>query len=375
MSGQSEKKKGIIMSKLNIAFTGNVFPFGEGFAYGGERILYYLIRELSKLGHNIYLFSREGTNVPSKYIKDYVPIGELQNDVDLHYEAVVEYVNRTKTEFDIYMCNYFGDGWNPDVIDNFNYVELVWCVWCHIRWNMNKLPFNTITYSRVLQQDFARLGLPTSMIHYGIPKEDYVPCYEPDDYAVWIGKIEGGKAPHLAIETAKKAGMKIVIMGPPYNSGCFWEKVYPYIDNKDVFWVRGVDDAMKQKIMSMAKVFISSNDNTWKEHFGIVNAESLAMGTPVLAFNKRNQDCAVVVDQIVKDMKTGFILNYMDSNNVDEITSDGANMLKNLKYIDRRDCRKEFEERFTSELMAKRYDWFFDKVKEGERFNTVEVPF
>jgi len=361
---------------MKLCFTGNQFPFGEGMAYGGERILYYLIKELSKLGHDIYLFSREGTTVPKKYIKDYIPIGEIQNDRDVHYEAVSKYVEENKIDFDVYMCNYFGDGWNPDILEKFRgYTELTWCVWCHMVWQMKQVSYNTVSYSKVLQQDFQRVGCPTTMIHYGIPTELYEPCYDPDDYAVWIGKIEGGKAPHLAIEVAKAAGLKIVIIGPPYNTGCFWNKVCPYIDNETVFWVRGADDAMKQKIMSRAKVFISSNDNTWKEHFGIVNAESLAMGTPVLAFNRILQDCAVVVDKIVKHGETGYILDYQDSNDPEPIIEQGKELLKKIDQIDRKRCREDFENRFSADLMGRRWEWFLGKVAEGRKMQSVEVPF
>jgi len=216
------------------------------------------------------------------------------------------------------------------------------------------------------------MGMPTSMIYYGLPKELYQFSPDHDDYAVWIGKIEDGKAPKLAIELAKAAGLKIVIMGPPYNTNCFWNQVEPYIDNENVFWVRGVDDVMKQEIMSRAKVFISSNGNTWKEHFGIVNAESLAMGTPIIAFNRINQDCAIKVDQIIEDGKHGFFLDYHDSNDVDEIIEKGVPLLKRIDEINRQDCRDQFEDRFTVEIMADRYSRFYEKIKDGSRFESVE---
>ncbi len=360
---------------MKICFTGNVFPFGEGFAYGGERILYYLIQELSKLGHEIYLFSREGTNVPARYLADYIPVGPLEADRDVHYEAVCDYVDKTGTEFDIYQCNYFGDGWDKEIIDMYPYVELTWCIWAHIPWQLKQKAFNTISYSKVMQDDFKGRGIDTFKIPYGIPKDlyDFEPTH--DDYAVWIGKIENGKAPDLAIKLAKAAGMKIVILAPPYNTGCFWEKVYPYIDNKSVFWFRGVDDAQKRKIMSRAKVFISSNGNVWKEHFGIVNIESLAMGVPILGFSRINQECAIKVDEIIHDGKEGFLLEYFDSEDVEEIIEKGLPRLKRIGEISRQQCRNHFEKRFTSELMAKRYDWLYQNVAKGIKYESGQTPF
>jgi len=358
---------------MKIILTGNSFPFGKGHAYGGERILGYLTQELIKLGHEVYLFAREGTDVPAA--TDYVPVGALTNERDTHYEAVKEYIARTALSPDIYFCGYFGEGWDPEVMERFPYVELVWNVWCHSWWQLKKKPFNVVTYSQVLQNDFVDQNIETTMIHYGLPKNLYQFQPDKEDYACWIGKLEGGKAPHLGIELARAAGIKLVIMGPPYNTGTFWNEVAPHIDNKNIFWVRGVDDAMKYEIMSKAKCLIYSNDNTWKEHFGIVLAESLAMGTPVVGMNRINQDCSIVVDKIIEHGKHGFILNYYDSNNLSEILSVGVPLINRIHEIDPIDCREQFEKRFTADLMARRYEWLFERVAAGERFGTVEVPF
>jgi len=359
---------------MRIAFTGNMFPFGEGIAYGGERILYYLIQELSKLGHEIYLFTKEGCNIPDGIVKDYIPVGKLEDGNDIHFNTVSAYAKKHGFEFDIYQCNYFGESWTESTQERWPYVELTWNRWCHAAWQLKKYPFNVISYSKVLQQDFKQVGIDTIMIHYGIPKDLYQFQPEHDNYAVWIGKIEAGKAPSLAIKLAKAAGLKIVIMGPPYSTTCFYNEVAPYIDNEHVFWVRGVDDQQKQKIMSRAKVFISSNANIWREHFGIVNAESLAMGVPIIAFNRINQDCAIKTDGIIEDGKQGFFLNYKDSNNVDEILEKGVPLLNKIHEIDRQECRHQFERHFTSELMAQRYNWLYNQVTQGKRFATVEIP-
>ena len=360
---------------MKIVFTGNVFPFGEGFAYGGERILQYLIQDLSMLGHDIYLFAREGTQINSKYVKDYIPVGALQNDVDVHFEAVKTYMENHNIDFDIYQCNYFGDGWNPEILDLFNYVELVWNVWCHMGHQLKQKPFNTVSYSKVLQNDFRAIGMDTTMIHYGIPEDLYKFQPDKENYACWIGKVEGGKYPKAAAEIAKAAGLKLVIMGPPYNTGCFFDQVAPYIDNQNVFWVRGVDDKMKYEIMSKAKCFLYTNDNSWKEHFGIVIAEALAMGTPVIACNRVNQDCSVVVDKLITDGENGFVLNYKDSKDLDFMVTKGVELISKLGQIDVKNCRESFEKRFTSKLMARRYEYMYQKINDGSRFNELTIPF
>lgn len=362
---------------MNIALTGNVFPFGEGHAYGGERILGYLTEELIKLGHKVWLFAREGT-VPPKGVEDFMPVGPLQDNIDVHYEAVLDYsIKKGISCWDIYQCNYFGNGYNTNI--HFfarSVVELTWCVWCHCSpfFGSNKAK-NIISYSRRMQEDFTAREVPTTMIHYGIPRNLYK--FEPDseDYVVWIGKIEGGKYPKAAIELAKAAGLKIVVIGPPYNTGCFWSQVAPYIDNETVFWMRGASDQQKQKLMSKAKAFISSNDNSWREHFGIVNIEALAMGVPIIAFNRKGADCAIKTDALIKEGEQGFFLDYEDSNDLGFIIDKGRELLGQIHHIDRRKCRERFEDMWTSELMARRYEWFYEYVLNFGPVDTVEIPF
>lgn len=358
---------------MKVAMTGNVFPFGEGVAYGGERILYYLTAELTKLGHEVHVFAREGCQLPDGVCASYTPVGPMVDGMDVHFDAV----RSSGIDFDIYQCNYFGNGFVKDVWErDWGYCELTWCMWCHAGFQFPEVsPFNVIAYSKNLQNDFTRVGRSTTMIHYGIPKDLYQFESEHDGYAVWIGKIEGGKAPELAIKIALAAGLKMVIMAPPYNTGCFWEQVAPYIDNQKVFWVRGVDDQQKQKIMSKAKVFIMSNDDTWREHFGIVNAEALAMGVPIIGFTRLGHPSSISVEPIIEDRKQGFFLEYYTSRNEEEIIEEGVELCSKIHQIDRMECRLRFESRFTSEVMAKRYDWLYSQIKGNNRQPTWEVPF
>lgn len=362
---------------MKIAMTSNTFPYGKGIAYGGERIIGYLIEGLLKLGHDVYAFARTGT-VPPEGTNDFIPIENYENTDDPYYHAVKEYSEKKNLLFDIYHCFYFGEKWNPGVTTIAKAsLETVWNRWCHKEPFFHKKPEakNIISYSTVLQNDLLMTNTKSTMIHYGLPKDLYQFEPEHENYAVFIGKLEGGKNPETAILLAKAAGVKIVVIGPPYNTGTFWKEVCPYIDNETVFWVRGASDIQKKKIMSKAKFFISSNDSTWREHAGIVNMESLAMGVPIIAFNRVGQESAIWQDSFIEDGVHGYFLNYRGSGRDDEIIQLGVPLIQKIDKINREECRNQFEKKFTADLMAKRYEYFYEFILGNGDVDSLEIPF
>lgn len=362
---------------MKICMTNNVFPSGPGIAYGGERIVHYLTEALANRGHEIDFFSREGT-VPPSNVKSFTPVPEMRDDYDVYFDTALFHYMGNKIKWDIYQTNYFGNGYNPSVKDLAEKTcELVWNRWCHKKPFFDKEPeaTNIISYSSVLQDDLLQTGIKSTMIHYGLPKDLYQ--FEPDheNYAVFIGKLEGGKNPEAAIKLAKAAGIKIVIIGPPYNTGTFWKEVCPHIDNEKVFWVRGASDEQKKNIMSKAKCFISSNDSTWKEHAGIVNMEALAMGVPIIAFNRIGQESAIWQDRFIIDGIHGYFLNYKGTGRDDEIIELGVPLIQKIDKINRQNCRFQFEQKFTADLMAERYEYFYKHILENGDVDSLEIPF
>jgi len=358
---------------MKIFMTSNVFSISRTMSYGGERIIFYLIEALAHRGHDVYAFTREGSNFDGVPIKAYIPVEPMNDKYDVHFKAACEYSDRTGINPDVYFCGYFGKG-DPQMFERWPYAELIWCRWSHAGFEFQVPPFNIVSYSNLLHQDMLDSGIKTTMIHYGLPQDLY--AFQPDkeDYVVWLGKAESGKAPWIAGELAKTTGTKLVYMCPPYNTGTMWDQVLPYVDNRQIFWVRGVDDKMKYEIMSKAKCLLYTNDSSWREHAGIIMLEAMAMGTPIIGMSMVQKPCSVETDKFVKDGVNGFVLHYK-SDNLAEILNEGIPLLQRIHEIDSAECRKQFDERFTADLMAKRYEWMFERVAKGERFGDARVPF
>jgi glycosyltransferase involved in cell wall biosynthesis len=90
----------------------------------------------------------------------------------------------------------------------------------------------------------------------------------------------------------------------------------------------------------------------WEEPFGLTFIESMACGTPVIAFNRGS------AKEVIKNKKTGFIVK-----NIKEM----AGAIKKIDQIKRKDCRDWVKEKFTIEKMVQDYEQIFYKMLSGSQ--------
>jgi len=201
-----------------------------------------------------------------------------------------------------------------------------------------------------LSMSFAqRGGMPADTtwvgnIYHGLEPARFVPNYQPSgDYVAYLGRIVEPKGVHVAIAAAKQAGVKLKIAGKHYaghRKDTYWQtQILPYVDGRAVEYaghLRG--GAELQDFLGNARgVLVPS---TFEEPFGMVVIEALACGTPVIGLRSG------AIPEIVEDGKTGFVVDKEDA------IQDMAMAIGAIKRVDRRDCRRAFEERFTLERMC-----------------------
>ncbi len=158
------------------------------------------------------------------------------------------------------------------------------------------------------------------------------------DYFLFAGKIRISKNPRDAIVAAKRAGEKLILAGKISNQKYFKEKIEPLLD-KNIIHLGEVSFSKMKKLYLGAKALLSPIN--WEEPFGLVMIESMACGTPVIAFNRGS------VPEVVKDGKTGFIVKN---------TSEMIKAMKKIDQIKREDCREHVEENFSVEKMIQAYE-------------------
>jgi glycosyltransferase involved in cell wall biosynthesis len=101
------------------------------------------------------------------------------------------------------------------------------------------------------------------------------------DGAVWSGRIAPEKAPHLAIDLAAAAGLPLTIAGPVIDEGYFAAKVAPRLSDQVRYAGHLSQAALAELVGSSGLALVTP---VWNEPFGMVAAEAMSCGTPVVAF-------------------------------------------------------------------------------------------
>lgn len=100
------------------------------------------------------------------------------------------------------------------------------------------------------------------------------------DSLVWSGRIVAEKAPHIAARIAREAGWRLRIAGPLSNMAYYESHVKPLL-SKDITYEGHLEpDELHHLVSHSAACLVTPQ---WEEPYGLVAAESMACGTPVLA--------------------------------------------------------------------------------------------
>ncbi len=156
---------------------------------------------------------------------------------------------------------------------------------------------------------------------------------------VFLGRIEEIKGTHIAIELALKTNNKLIIAGniPTEYQSYFDEKVKPFL-NEQIQYIGPVNDEQKNTLLQNAKAFLMPI--LWNEPFGIVMAEAMACGTPVIGFNRGS------VPEVVENAITGYVCK--DINEMIE----GIN---NIHTLSRLKVREAAVNRFSDKVISRNY--------------------
>jgi len=159
---------------------------------------------------------------------------------------------------------------------------------------------------------------------------------------VFLSRVESIKGAVLAIAIARRSGSRLLIAGNHAEAGPeadYWRhQVAPEIGRDGIEYVGPVDDVQKNELLGQARAMLVPIQ--WNEPFGIVFAEALACGTPVISWPRG------ALPEIVRNGREGFLI---------ETLEEGCDAVRRLGEIDRTACRDRAESHFSVDAVVGRY--------------------
>lgn len=319
--------------------------------YGGtELIISMLTEELVKRGHQVTLFSTADSRTNARLIPIW-PKGLIKANLPTPFAPVaLLYKELLERQNDFDVIHDHGEQYGVP-FSKFLKPPIVSTLHNPITEEKNILfkKYSNINYVAISKnQKISGPGINiVKTIYHGIPVENYDFNPKPDDYLFWLSSIQPDKGAAAAIEITKMAGEKLIISGPihPKNADYFEYRIKPLIDGKQIQFVGESDFKKKVELFKNAKAFLFPIRR--QEPFGLVVIESMACGTPVIAFREGS------LPELIEQGKTGFVVNNQEG---------ALRALKKIKTISRKYCREYIKKTFPLKRMVNRYERLYRNV-------------
>lgn len=361
-------------------------PIRRDLGYGPiETVIYNLDKGLQELGHRSLVacsgdsrISGEGYTTLDHSFKEYWTTNTLLQRHEIRRHLVLSLERARRVDIDIVHLH-------DPAMTEFIFKGMVACaapvvMTLHVpaeeegsfwRWNRSLVGSSAVYFVPI--SDFQRRqnrGLINmqDVIHHGIDPEGFPPAGPPgkQDYLFSIGRITRDKGQDKAIEVARRTGSRLVVAGNVQNKKedqDFFESLRPTFDlvikgdfsvadehyydrvmrpilasDRRIIYVGEVNSGQKKLWYQHARATLFPIQ--WGEPFGLVLIESLASGTPVVAFRRGS------VPEIVNHGKTGFVVDTLD---------EMIEAVKAIRLIDPGDCRRHVQDHFSINTMARKY--------------------
>jgi glycosyltransferase involved in cell wall biosynthesis len=324
--------------------------------YGGtERVVHSLTEELVAMGHDVTLFA-SGDSITSATLapmrREALRLDPTVRDWVAYYMKMVELIYRRADEFDVihFHIDYFP-------LSLFSRQRTPFLTTLHGRLDLTEFkeiyetfphaPFVSISNSQ--RRPIPGLNWVRTVLH-GMPARRLTPQPIKPSYFAFLGRVSPEKGLDRAIKIAARAGVKLKIAAKVDNADreYYETEIRPLLSMGHVEFIGEIDDSQKPDFLSGAHALLFPID--WPEPFGLVMIESMACGTPVIAYN-----CGSV-PEVVDHGVTGFIVPDEDA---------AVSAISRLGELDRGAIRRRFEQRFTARRMAEDYVDVYEELIEG----------
>jgi glycosyltransferase involved in cell wall biosynthesis len=186
-------------------------------------------------------------------------------------------------------------------------------------------------------------------VHHGIDVAQFPFSDAEGQYLLFFGRIHPDKGAREAIDVARRVGIKLVLAGIIQDQDYFDAEVAPHIDGTTVDYIGSVGPDRRADVLGGALALMHLIN--FDEPFGLSVIESMACGTPVIAFGRGS------MPEIIRHGETGYMVEDVEGA-IKAVASVGS--------IDRFACRADVEKRFTNTRMARDYVRVYEKILNEE---------
>jgi len=184
-------------------------------------------------------------------------------------------------------------------------------------------------------------------IHHGIDLNQFDFQPDPDNYLLFFGRIHHDKGAKEALEIARACSKKLILAGIIQDNNYYHQHIEPHLANNSVVYAGSVGPIERSQLLGKATALL--HPISFNEPFGLSVIESMACGTPVIAFNRGS------MPELIEDGKNGFLVNTVN---------EAIEAVAHIRDIKRACCRRRVESCFTVNHMVEKYIEVYETILE-----------
>jgi glycosyltransferase involved in cell wall biosynthesis len=323
--------------------------------YGGtERVVSNLTEELVAMGHEVTLFASGDSETRAELI----PIVDKALRLDPHsvdplapHILMMEKVFSNSKQFDL--IHFHVDHIQLPLIQRYGGATLSTF---HGRLDIPDLvplyrQYSDLNFTSISNSQ--RNPLPwlnwRGTVYHGLNPNDFRFYEKQGDYLAFLGRISPEKGVEDSIAIAKQFGMKLKIAAKVGDADqkYFVDEIEHLLEDPLIEFIGEIGENEKNDFLG--KAFATLFPIAWPEPFGLVMIESMACGTPVIAFRRGS------VPEVMIEERSGFIVDHQEG---------ALTALTKVRDFHRALARQVFEERFTAKRMAGDYVKIYETLVE-----------
>ncbi len=341
---------------MKIAQVSPLFESVPPRTYGGtERVVSYLTEALVDAGHDVTLYASGDSRTGARLVPvvaEGLRLAQERRDPLAAHVLLLDHVLREADRYDI--IHFHTDYLHFPLARALNLPHVTTL---HGRLDLPDLPPLYDAYHDlpvISISESQRAPLPQAnwhaTVYNGLPDDLYRPGTGEGGYLAFLGRISPEKGIVRAIHIARQAGLplKIAAKVDAVDQEYYEQQVKPLLDTPGIEFIGEIGEDRKGEFLGNARALLFPID--WPEPFGLVMIEANACGTPVVAWRQGS------VPEVIEPARNGFIVDSIEA---------AVDAVHRLDSLDRGECRRVFEERFTARHMAENYLRAYETARAG----------